>query len=319
MKYNFAPKDRNIAASRMKVPDWSGRAQSILPCSSGSVASRIADLDRSTLRVRGFELTEESTQFEETGLMHSRLYDEPVTLNYSDLSNWARETTPVEDEPDVTDWMVPAKAAIAHLKARSNEYSRTGSVMTVASGDPFTPGVHNGQMTFKSERGKTVSDRGTSKLMLSGSKEVEVPTPGNTTVVEPNLLGWAAGYGIQEKQWIGSLMSIEELTNNPSKPIGFPNLQGNSGPLFVGHAPSRPSIINRVSVGIKSDSSQSLTFKLRDSRDYTRVLSEFNQTIPKGKSRLNFRTIAFGLSPMVAEIQPEDGTNTILTEYSVNP
>jgi len=319
MRYNLDSKVNGIQSSRMRVPDWAGRATELLPSSAGTLLDKATNLDQDTLRIRGLSVSSQSSSFEPSGLMNSKLYDEPITLDNTQLMNWARRTTPVEDEPDVTDWMVPAKAAIAHLRARSREYGRAGSSLTVASGDPLTPGVHNGQMSFLSERGDTVSDRGTGKIKLSSGNVREFEVPGNETIVEPNLLGWAAGYELLEKQWIGSLLSVEELTNNPSSPIGFPNLRGNTGPLFVGHNPSRPSIINRVSATFQSDSAQTVNFKLRDTRDYTRVINTFSKDIPKGESTLNFRVLALGINPMVAEIQPEDGTKTVLKNYSVNP
>jgi|APHM01.1.fsa_nt_gi hypothetical protein len=252
--------------------------------------------------------------------MKSGIHDnEPRTLSPSKLTNWARQYIPVEEEPDCADWMVSAQAAVSTLKARSREYGRAGSMMNVAAGDPFTPGVNNGQMAFKSERGDNISNRGTAQIQLATNDTAEVKVPGSTKIVRPDFLGWGAGTEILQKQWTGSLMSIEELTANPSSPIGFANIGGETAPMFLGHVPSRPSVINRVSMGIQSSQQQTLDIKMRDSKNYTRVLNSFNVDVPKGSSRINFRTISLSLSPMVTDISPQNGTQTVLTDYSVSP
>jgi len=318
MKHNFKTKVDGIDSSVMKVPNWAGRAREMLPASAGTVLDKASTMAGDTTRIRGVSVTNESSDFNPSGLMGSGIYDEPLTLDPSNIMSWARETTPVEDEPDVTDWMVPAKAYIATLKARSNEYKRAGSSLTVAAGDPYTPGVTNSQMAFKSERGDTIEENGSATAMV-GDQEFDVPLDGNTEVVTSNMLGWAAATDIQDKQWVGSLMSVEEVTNSPDQPIAFPAISNNTGPLFVGHDQTRPSIINRVTMGIQSNSQQTLEFKFRDSSDYTRVLNSFKKDIPKGQSNMNFRVLSLSLEPMVAEIIPQDGTQAVLTEYSVFP
>lgn len=319
MKLNIDPKIEGGQVTRMMMPDWAGRAQEMLPASAGTALDKLGTLDDETMRVRGVSTNQDNSTFNPSNLMGSGIYDEPITLDMTELSNWARRTTPVEDEPDVTDWMVPAKAQVSHLRARAKEYDRAGSSMTVASGDPYMPGVNNGQMAFKSERADTISDRGTATVLADGDRNVSLNVPGASTVVTPNQLGWAVGTNLQSKQWVGSLMSIGEITNNPSSPIGFPAIEGNTGPLFVGHKPSRPSILNRASVGIQSDQAQTVEFKLRSSRDYTREIRSFTQEVPKGQSTTNFRLLALGINPMVMEINPEDGTKAVLTDYSVFP
>lgn len=318
MKHNLKTKVDGIDSTVMKVPNWAGRAKEMLPASTGTVLDKASTMAGETTRIRGVSVSSESSEFKPSGIMGSGIYDEPLTLDSSRIMDWARETTPVEDEPDVTDWMVPAKAYVATLKARSNEYDRAGSSLSVAAGDPFTPGVTNSQLSFKSERGQAIEEKGNGTV-VAGGEEFEVPAGGNTTIVNPNILGWAAATDIQDKQWVGSLMSVEELTNSPSEPIGFPSIGNNTGPLFVGHDQTRPSIINRVSVGIQSNEEQTVQFKFRDSSDYTRQLSSFSQDVPKGQSTLTFRVASLSLEPMVAEIKPEDGTQAVLTDYSVFP
>jgi len=318
MKYNIQTKVDGIDSSMMRVPEWSGTVQNLMPASSGTIPDNITDIADDTNRIRGISVASESSEFNPSGLMGSGIYDEPLSTDPSKLMSWARETTPVEEEPDVTDWMVPAKAYVATLKARSNEYKRAGSSLSVAAGDPFTPGVSNSQMGFKSERGQTISENG-SGTVIAGGNEFDVPINGNTEIVTPNMLGWAAATDIQDKQWVGSLMSVEDITLDPSQPIAFPSISGQTGPLFVGHSQSRPSLISRVSVGVQSSQKQTLQFKFRNSSDYTTVMNSFSKDVPKGKSTLSFRMISLSLEPMAAEIMPEDGTQAVLTDYSVRP
>jgi len=143
--------------------------------------------------------------------------------------------------------------------------------------------------------------------------------PGAKTIVTEDGLHWAAATNFQNDQWVGSLFSVEELANNPDDSIGFPRVEGHTGPLFVGHEPSRPSILNRVTASIKSDTPQTLTFKLRSSKNYNRVIRTFEQTVDTGSNTVDFRLLSLGINPMVMEIQPEDGTKAILTDYSVFP
>lgn len=318
MKLNQVPKVDGVQTSRMKLPDWAGRAKEMLPASSGTTLDKVSSMSPDTLRIRGVNVTEGSSSFNPSGLMGSGIYDDPITLDTSELNEWARTTTPVEDEPDVTDWMVPAKAQISHLKARAREYDRAGSSMTVAAGDPYMPGVNNGQLAFKSERGDTVSERGTAEIITGGDK-FDLEVPGSRPIVGKNLLGWGVGSNLQDKQWVGGLLSVEEITANPDSPIAFPTIEGETGPLFVGHVPSRPAILNRTSVGIMSSEPQTLEFKFRDTSDYTNEVRSFSQDIPKGQSTVSFRMLGLGIEPMVADIRTENGTKAVLTDYSVFP
>lgn len=318
MRYNIEAKKNGVNATRLKVPDAVGRLQDMTPSSSGTLLDEASDKAEDVSRVRGVSVTSESEDFSPSGVMGSGIYDEPLTTDPSRLMDWARETVPVESEPDCTDWMVPAKAYVANLKARSNEYKRAGSSMTVNAGDPFVPGVRNGQMAFESKPGVDIADSGEARI-IAGNEEFSIDAPGNGTVVGENLLGWAAATDIQDRQWVGSMMSIEELTSNPSQPIGFPSIGNNTGPLFVGHSISRPALIHRVTSTIQSSQAQTINFKLRSSNDYTNVLNSFTQDVPKGTSTMSFRVFAPTLSPMVAEIKPEDGTQAVLADYSVRP
>jgi len=319
MRYNIDTKENSIDTSVMKLPRYVGMAKDRLPSRSNTLLNMISDVGTDNLTVRGITSSQDEEEFNPDGLMESGLYDEPLTLDPSKMQNWAREQVPVEDDPSCLDWMVSATAANTTLTARANEYSRAGSSMNVAAGDPFTPGVNNGQMAFKSESASTISDNGNAKITLSESTSESIPAPGSSSIVRPNFLGWASATELQDRQWTGSMMSIGELTNNPSSPIGFPNVGGETGPLFLGHSASRPSIINRVSMGVQSNKSQTMEVKLRDSSDYTRTLNSFNIDVPKGKSTVKFRTLSLNFSPMVAEIQPENGTQAVLTDYSVAP
>jgi hypothetical protein len=151
------------------------------------------------------------------------------------------------------------------------------------------------------------------------SLETSISVPGAEPIITENSLNWAAGSNFQEQQWIGAGYSIEELTNNPSDPIGFPSVGGNTGPLFVGHEPSRPSLLNRASATIQSNQAQTVDFKLRSSRNYNNVIRSFSQDIPKGQSTTTYRVLALGIEPMALEINPQDGTQAVLTDYSVFP
>jgi|APHM01.1.fsa_nt_gi hypothetical protein len=212
MKYNFDTKRDGIDTTVMQLPDYVDMVKESIPSRSGTVVNRLADIGKDNLKVRGITSTQDNADFNPSGLMGSGIYDnEPRSLSPSELTNWARGYIPVEEEPDCADWMVSAQAAVTTLKARSREYGRAGSMMNVAAGDPFTPGVNNGQMAFQSERGTAISDRGTAQIQLATNDIAEVSVPGSSKIVRPDFLGWASGTEILERQWTGSLMSIEDL------------------------------------------------------------------------------------------------------------
>jgi hypothetical protein len=318
MKVNHKPKVADVESSVMELPDWYDTASDLVLANSGNLVNKLSSLSQETIRVRGMSSTQVASDYDEGNLMGSDLYDEPVTLNPSEQMSWARRTTPL-DEPDVTDWMVPAKAAVASLKARSREYSRAGSSMIVGVSDPFTPGLNNGPMIFESITGSQVSDNGAASVKFPDSDSIDIPAPGAKSIIKENLLGWGAALDLQDRQWVGALTRVEELSVNPSDEIGFPNIQGITSPLFIGHRPRRPALLNDVSMGFKSNIEQEVKINLRSVSDYTNVLSEVTRTIPKGKSNVNFRLFGLGVPPMVAEITPENESQTILTNYDVRP
>lgn len=319
MKLNIDPTQVGAEGTRMKIPDWAGRAQEALPASSGTVMDKLSSSNEETTRIRGVKTKQDSSTFNPSGIMASGYHDHPVTLDPSEISNWAQDFVPVEDEPDVTDWMVAAQAHTVIMEARANEYNRAGSLMDVAAGDPFQPGVSTNSMAFKSVRGSQAEQQGEVDLVLANGDETSISVPGAEPIITKNSLNWAVGSNFQEQQWVGAGYSVEELTNNPSDPIGFPTVAGNTGPLFVGHKPSRPSVLNRASVTIQSNQAQSVDFKLRSSRNYNRVIRSFSQDIPKGQSTTTYRVVALGIEPMALEINPQDGTQAVLTDYSVFP
>jgi len=319
MRLNIDQKTASVEAARMRVPEWHGKAAEMLPASAGTLLDGASKLSEDKLRVRGVSTSQDSSTYSHSGLMASGVHDDPITLDPQELNDWARRDVPVEEEPDCADWMVPAYEQFAHAEARANEYSRAGGSLLTSGGGAYMPSINNGKLAFKSEDADTVSDDGATIVTTDGSKTMSLDAPGASTFVTSEGLHWAVANNLQDQQWVGTLFSVQELVNNPSDPIGFPRVDGHSGPLFVGHEPSRPSILNRVSVTSRSDTAQTLQFKLRSSLDYNRVIRSFSQDIPKGKSTTDFRLLSIGISPMVMEIQPEDGTSVILDDYSVFP
>lgn len=308
-----------IESARMEVPDWDGRAMDTLPASSGTLLDKASTLSEDKLRVRGLSSNNESSNYNSSGLMSSGIQREPITLEPSELNQWATESIPV-DEQDMADWMIPATQRFVHTKARANEYGRAGGSLSAAGGGAYLPPMDNGKVGFKAEPASDVSERGSATVVtVDGSNTMSIDAPGANTIITENGLHWGAATNFQEQEWVGALLSVEELANNPSDPIGFPRVEGHTGPLFVGHEPSRPSILNKVTATVKTDMAQTIKFKLRSSRDYTKAIREFDQDVKAGKNTVEFRLFSLGIDPMVMEIQPEDGTKTILTDYSVFP
>lgn len=318
MKYNFDTVERGVQASKMEMPDWAGRAETALPGSSGTVADTLSSSGEDTLQIRGVNTSQDSSTYNPSGLMSSAVKDEPITTDPSRHSAWAEDSIPL-DEPDMAQWMVPATTQTVMLQALRNEYIRAGGSLTAGADGIEKPGVSTKSASFKAEKGSEIDSNGKGHIVFKDGSEASVSAPGAETIVTEDSLNYASVSNIQEDIAVGSLYSVQNLANNPSDPIRFPTVSGNTGPLFVGHKPSRPSILNRASATIHSKNAQTAEFKLRSSRDYSRVIRSFSQEIPKGKSTTTFRALALGVDPMVLEINPQDGTQAVLTDYSVFP
>jgi hypothetical protein len=318
MKYNFDTTRRGVQASTMEVPEWAGRAEEVLPGSSGTIADTVSSSGEDTLRVRGVNTKQDSSSYNPSGLMSSEMKGEPITTDPSRHSAWAQDGIPIE-EPDMTEWMVPATTQTVMVQAMKNEYGRAGGMMSVNADGIQKPGVSSKTASFIGEKASDIDSAGEAHLVFKDGSKATVTAPGAEPIITEDSLNYASVSNLQEDIAVGTIYSVQELANNPSEPIRFPTISGNTGPLFVGHEPSRPSVLNRGSVTLHSNEAQVVNFKLRSSRDYTRVIRSFSQEVPKGKSTTTFRAIALGVEPMVAEINPEDGSQAVLTDYSVFP
>lgn len=318
MRYNMSTSEVGVQGSKMEVPSWAGRVRESLPASSGTIVDQASALSEDSTRVRGLSTSQKSSDFKPSNLMSSQIFNAPITVDYPTISDWALEHIPV-DEPDCTDWMVPAEAHTIMTEARANEYGRAGGLLNVAADSAYQPGVSTGPLSFKSAKGSDVEEAGEADLIFEDGTETSMPVPGDSKLITGNSLNWALGSNFQEDSWIGTMYSIGSLANNPSKPIGFMTFENHTAPLMIGHKPSRPSVLNRVSMTLETNEAQTVNFSMRSVMDYTREIVSFSQDIPKGKSTTTFRMLALSMLPMIMIIDPKDGSKVVLNDYSVFP
>jgi len=316
-RFNFRTKENGAISTRAELPNWSRRFSTLGRGSTGKFRQSFGRSLNNTATIRNVS-TSRTGEYDESDIMSSGIHREPATLDYSMQERFFRDTVPVDDEPDVLDWMLPASSMLAHMSARANEYNKAGSNMAIATGDPKSPGVSLDNISFRADTGATVAGNGNA-ILNTPNGTVDVPVPGSTSIVQPNVLGWAAAPQAFNFQWLGAISKVRGLTINPSSTIGFPNVSGLAGPVYLQHQPSRNALRNDVTLDMSSSKSQTVTVTYRDVADYTNVITTASLSVPEGRSTSSLRLLGLGLPPMVAEIQPEDQARTQLHNYSVVP
>jgi len=244
--------------------------------------------------------------------------DAPSTMDWNSIESWMKEIAPIEEE-QIVEWMHSAAAANVVISAREEEYKRLGSSLVGVSDDPYIPGVTVQDLNFRSELGRTVAGRGYS-ILETPRGTVNVPVPGKATAIFKDVLAWAAVLDAFLVQWTGVLLKWRELATNPSRDLAFPSFRGLVAPQYFTHASSLPVPVNQVTIRVASDKAQTLTIRGRSVDDYTDVILENTVEVPSGESEASFLVFGFPAVPtMVVEVQPEDGTRTILKKWEVLP
>jgi len=256
----------------------------------------------------------------ERGLVRSLYMPEfRPTLNPAEILDGLRaEVAP--DGVEVVEWMIRAAAENAVLSARAEEYNRLGSELAFAANDGYIPGVIVEDCRIRKEMGRTVRTRGYA-IAETPRGTFNIPDGRKATGIFRDLITWSSffmrtGY----LQQYNTLLKWRSLAETPIRQtVGFYRDQlGHSAPNFFVQRPTRPALTIRVRQRFSTDEDQTLTINFRDPTNYTRVVGSRSVDIARGENEVTYTVSAFPyVPPVVAEIQPEDNTQTKLEEYVV--
>jgi hypothetical protein len=251
-----------------------------------------------------------------SGLVTEKAFAEWVPRPYirdADVRPLVEAEAPV-DGVEIVEWMHDCAIANVVLYGVAEAYDRLGSRLLVASGDPYTPGVGiSSDYKYKSWKGDTVRRRGYAEAVTPVGT-VRVPAEGALTVASGKFLGWLAALKLREEQWKGVLMHWAELASKPvTERVQHANIEGFVAPQFFNIPAPLALPVNRTTVTLTSDKSQTVVLRGRSPADYGTVMFELKQEIPSGQSSILYRVIGLpSATAHVLEIQPENGTATIV-------
>jgi len=172
---------------------------------------------------------------------------------------------------------------------------------------------------FNSETGSRIRTRGFA-IATTPRGSFNVPSLGKNPGVFRDLISWGSISYVGTVQWIGSLLKWKSLAETPIRQtVGFyRDYRGNSAPNFFVQRPTRPALTVRARQRFSTDEDQTLTINFRDPTNYTRVVGSRSVDIARGESEVTYTVSAFPyVPPTIAEIQPEDDTQTKLEEFVV--
>lgn len=229
------------------------------------------------------------------------------------------------DGREIVEWMHAAAADMAVLDAYSNEYStcstRGGGVVYSSSGDGYIPGVRVQNIRGESVPSSTVRSRGYGRV-ITPYGSFNVPVGGKALFAYKDLLVWAAlpfTYGIQ---WLLSILNWARLAVAPiTDRVRFPSCHGKVAPNFFSVQPSFPSPVCLMRIGISSDKPQTIQIRGRGpSGSFHNVLFEDSFDVSKGENEIVYYVTGFPfVQNFTLELQPQDGTETVLDYLEVYP
>lgn len=273
----------------------------------------------SRLRVSDVMVTRISEIFDTRGLLRAALFpDAPPVLNPAEYLDGVREIAPV-DGTEVVEWMHISAAENAVLQARAREYNRLGSQLVYANGDPYIPGVHVEDIYYVSQLGSKIRSQGFG-IARTPRGDFRVPALGKAVGAFRDLISEGLMSYIGSVQWTGTLLKWKSLAETPiTQSVGFfRDLAGNVASNFFVQRPPRPALTVHVRQKFSSNIDQTLTINFRDPTDYSRVLGSRSVAIAAGQCQVEYTVSAFPyVPPLIAEIAPEDNTDTKLDEYIV--
>lgn len=221
---------------------------------------------------------------------------------------------------EVVEWMQIATAEYAILDGTCEDYNRLGSSLFSNSGDAYSPGVSAGNLRGLSAKGSTVRSQGYGTV-VTPKGNFNVPVGGKATGIFSDILGWGAVNHAAPVQWTLSLLQWKELASTPiDNRVRFANLNSLVAPQFFTVGSSFPAPVNIMSLGFTSGKDQKIAMSMRDTGDYTQVISSDELEIPAGESSMDYFILGFPfVENFVLHLQPEDNTETVLDSLTVTP
>jgi len=273
-----------------------------------------------TLRISEPRVKHISSEFKmEKGLLRSMYRPEfKPTLDPMDIFPYIKSEAPV-DGTEIVEWMHYAAAENVVMMARIQEYNRLGSEMSGKSGDSYIPGVVVQDCRFASQRGSTIRHQGYG-IVRTPRGDFNVPNLKKKAGIFKDLITWGSISVTYAIQWVGNLLKWISLAETPIRDtVGFyKDGRGNVAPNFFVQQPPRPKLTVTVRQKYSTNKSQTLNLNFRSPSDYTNVVGSKSVDIPSGTSEITYTVTAFPfVPPLVAEIQPQDGTSIKLEEYVV--
>jgi hypothetical protein len=274
----------------------------------------------SRLRISDADTKRVSDIFDpERGLLRSPLApDLRPSLNPGALLSAIQSAAPV-DGTEIVGWMQISAVDHIVMQARVAEYNMAGSEILGQSGDPYIPGVAVEDVVFARKTGAAVESDGFA-VVTTPRGNFQVPSLGKRPGVFRDLISWGSNDWLGKAQWTGNLLKWKELLETPiTNIIGFfMDHRGNVAPHFFVQVPPRPSLMATVRQVFSSDKDQAIVMNFRDPTDYSRVVGSRDIAVASGTTEVTFTISAFPyVPPLVAEIQPQDATQTKLESYVV--
>jgi len=248
----------------------------------------------------------------------------PVSVESADLLEPLRKEAPV-DGKEVVEWMHISAADNAVFEGYGEEY-RTCSATSAGqiasrSGDGYIPGVSVSGLRAQSVRGYTVRRRGYG-VVYTPRGSFRVPVGGKALFANRDILAWAALPRALWVQFCITLLRWLDLAKAPiSKRVRFPSSHGKVAPNFFTVGTRLPSPLCVMRVGITSNKKQKMGIKGRGTKgSYHNVLFSDSVEVDKGQSEFLYYVTGFPVvSSFTLELQPEDGTKTVLDYLEVYP
>jgi len=248
----------------------------------------------------------------------------PVSINSANLVEPLRENAPI-DGKEIVEWMHIAAADNAVFEGFEEEYrvcSATGGGRVLSkSGDSYLPGVRVGNIRGESVRGSIVQSRGYGNV-ITPYGSFRVPVKGKALYAFKDLLAWATLPWVAVKQWILTLLQWTSIARAPiTSRVRFPSSYGKVAPNFFHVSTRVPSPVCVMKIGLTSDKAQTVQIRGRGTKgNYHNVLFEDSFQIEKGESEVIYYATGFPfVGAFTLELQPQDGTQTVLDYLEVYP
>ena len=248
----------------------------------------------------------------------------PVSINSANLVEPLRENAPI-DGREIVEWMHVAAADNAVFEGFGEEYRvcsvAGGGTVLSASDDAYIPGVKLDDIRGESVDGSTVMRRRYGKV-ITPYGSFRVPVGGKALYAFKDLLAWATLPWFGAIQWVLSLLKWTSIARAPiTRRVRFPSSHGRVAPNFFEISPRIPTPMCVMRISLTSDKPQTIRIRGRGTKgSYHNVLFEDSFKIESGESEILYSVTGFPfVGAFTLELQPQDGTETILDYLEVYP